>query len=55
MLVLGAAYAPHLITVFGLTERAVPASRLADPMAFLTRGVAGGQALALSGRLAAAS
>ncbi|MFE6224543.1 MFS transporter [Streptomyces sp. NPDC057854] len=52
--VLGAAYAPHLITVFALTERAVPASRLAESMAFLTSGIVGGQALALalSGRLA---
>lgn len=54
VIVLGAAYAPHLITVFGLTERSVPASRLAEAMAFLTSGVVGGQAvaLALSGRLA---
>ncbi|WP_137995005.1 MFS transporter [Streptomyces vilmorinianum] len=54
VVVLGAAYAPHLITVFGLTERTVPASRLAESMAFLTSGVVGGQALALalSGRLA---
>ncbi|MFD9034032.1 MFS transporter, partial [Streptomyces sp. NPDC059567] len=54
VIVLGAAYAPHLITVFGLTERTVPASRLAESMAFLTSGVVGGQALALalSGRLA---
>ncbi|WP_426368861.1 MFS transporter [Streptomyces sp. E-08] len=52
--VLGAAYAPHLITVFGLTERTVPATRLAESMAFLTSGIVGGQALALavSGRLA---
>ncbi|MEU3398050.1 MFS transporter [Streptomyces filamentosus] len=52
--VLGAAYAPHLITVFALTERAVPAGRLAESMAFLTSGIVGGQALALalSGRLA---
>ncbi|MER5562917.1 MULTISPECIES: MFS transporter [unclassified Streptomyces] len=52
--VLGVAYAPHLITVFGLTERLVPAGRLAESMAFLTSGVVGGQALALalSGRLA---
>ncbi|MFF6901180.1 MFS transporter [Streptomyces hydrogenans] len=52
--VLGAAYAPHLITVFALTERTVPAGRLAEAMAFLTSGVVGGQALALalSGRLA---
>ncbi|MGW6568087.1 MFS transporter [Streptomyces sp. NPDC054975] len=46
--VLGAAYAPHLITVFGLTERTVPASRLAESMAFLTSGIVGGQALALA-------
>ncbi|MET9373712.1 MFS transporter [Streptomyces sp. NPDC002992] len=54
VIVLGAAYAPHLITVFGLTERIVPASRLAESMAFLTSGIVGGQALALalSGRLA---
>ncbi|MEU9703946.1 MFS transporter [Streptomyces sp. NPDC047981] len=54
VVVLGAAYAPHLITVFGLTERTVPAARLAESMAFLTSGVVGGQALALalSGRLA---
>ncbi|MEE1819412.1 MFS transporter [Streptomyces sp. NPDC090082] len=54
VVVLGAAYAPHLITVFGLTERTVPASRLAESMAFLTSGVVGGQAVALavSGRLA---
>ncbi|MFJ2788199.1 MULTISPECIES: MFS transporter [unclassified Streptomyces] len=54
VVVLGAAYAPHLITVFGLTERAVPATRLAESMAFLTSGVVAGQALALafSGRLA---
>ncbi|MET9435681.1 MFS transporter [Streptomyces sp. NPDC006551] len=54
VIVLGAAYAPHLITVFGLTERTVPASRMAESMAFLTSGIVGGQALALalSGRLA---
>ncbi len=54
VVVLGVAFAPHLITVFGLTERAVPASRLAESMAFLTSAVVGGQALALalSGRLA---
>ncbi|MFG3042127.1 MULTISPECIES: MFS transporter [unclassified Streptomyces] len=54
VIVLGAAYAPHLITVFGLTERTVPAGRLAESMAFLTSGIVGGQALALalSGRLA---
>ncbi|MCT9093429.1 MFS transporter [Streptomyces sp. ASQP_92] len=54
VVVLGVAYAPHLITVFGLTERLVPAGRLAESMAFLTSGIVGGQALALalSGRLA---
>ncbi|MBT2444294.1 MFS transporter [Streptomyces sp. ISL-36] len=54
VIVLGAAYAPHLITVFGLTEGTVPATRLAESMAFLTSGIVGGQAvaLALSGRLA---
>ncbi|MFI9114190.1 MFS transporter [Streptomyces venezuelae] len=54
VVVLGAAYAPHLITVFGLTERWVPAPRLAESMAFLTSGIVAGQALALavSGRLA---
>ncbi|MFG2139764.1 MFS transporter [Streptomyces sp. NPDC048650] len=53
---LGVAFAPHLITVFALTERAVPAHRLAESMAFLTSAVVGGQALALaaSGRLAEA-
>ncbi|MCX2184767.1 MFS transporter [Streptomyces sp. SKN60] len=54
VVVLGVAYAPHLITVFGLTERTAPPARLAECMAFLTSGVVGGQAvaLALSGRLA---
>lgn len=54
VVVLGAAYAPHLITVFGLTERTVPATRLSESMAFLTSGIVAGQALALalSGRLA---
>ncbi|MBT2508733.1 MFS transporter [Streptomyces sp. ISL-98] len=54
VVVLGVAYAPHLITIFGLTERIVPESRMAESMAFLTSGVVGGQALALalSGRLA---
>ncbi|MEU3691746.1 MFS transporter [Streptomyces narbonensis] len=54
VVVLGAAYAPHLITVFGLTERTVPAARLSESMAFLTSGIVAGQALALavSGRLA---
>ncbi|GHA99303.1 MFS transporter [Streptomyces chryseus] len=54
VIVLGVAYAPHLITIFGLTTRIVPENRLAESMAFLTSGVVGGQALALavSGRLA---
>ncbi|GAA2669798.1 MFS transporter [Streptomyces lunalinharesii] len=54
VVVLGVAFAPHLITLFGLTERLVPAARLAESMAFLTSAVVGGQAvaLALSGRLA---
>ncbi|MEV0372185.1 MFS transporter [Streptomyces sp. NPDC050636] len=54
VVVLGVAFAPHLITLFGLTERVVPATRLAESMAFLTSAVVGGQALALaaSGRLA---
>lgn len=52
--VLGVAYAPHLITVFGLTERAVPPTRLAEAMAFATSAIVGGQALtvAVTGRLA---
>ncbi|MEU6506352.1 MFS transporter [Streptomyces sp. NPDC046942] len=51
--VLGLAYAPHLITVFGLTERAVPPARLAEAMAFATSALVGGQALsiAVTGRL----
>ncbi|MFE7779735.1 MFS transporter [Streptomyces nigrescens] len=54
VVVLGAAFAPHLITLFGLTERLVPAGRLAESMAFLTSAIVGGQALSLavSGRLA---
>ncbi|WEB39840.1 MFS transporter [Streptomyces yunnanensis] len=54
VVVLGVAFAPHLITLFGLTERLVPATRLAESMAFLTSAVVGGQAVALavSGRLA---
>ncbi|MGW7414855.1 MFS transporter [Streptomyces sp. NPDC054863] len=57
VLVLGVAYAPHMITLFGLTERLVPANRLAESMAFLMSGIVGGQALALalSGRLAESS
>ncbi|MCF3144451.1 MFS transporter [Streptomyces platensis] len=56
VVVLGAAFAPHLITLFGLTERLVPPGRLAESMAFLTSAVVGGQALSLaaSGRLAEA-
>ncbi|MEU8785981.1 MFS transporter [Streptomyces sp. NPDC048637] len=56
VVVLGAAFAPHLITLFGLTERLVPAGRLAASMAFLTSAIVGGQALSLaaSGRLAEA-
>uniref|UniRef100_UPI00131D3BC7 MFS transporter n=1 Tax=Streptomyces bicolor TaxID=66874 RepID=UPI00131D3BC7 len=52
--VLGVAYAPHLITVFGLTERVVPPARLAEAMAFATSALVGGQALAVAvtGRLA---
>jgi len=47
--VLGVAYAPHLITVFGLTERAAPPTRLAEAMAFATSALVGGQALAVAG------
>ncbi|WP_345523626.1 MFS transporter [Streptomyces echinatus] len=52
--VLGSAYAPHLITVFGLLERAVAPSRLAETMGAATSAVVGGQALAVAvcGRLA---
>ncbi|MFF0731820.1 MFS transporter [Streptomyces chartreusis] len=52
--VLGVAYAPHLITVFGLTERVVPPVRLAEAMALATSALVGGQALAVAvtGRLA---
>jgi MFS family permease len=46
--VLGVAYAPHLITVFGLTERAVPPARLAEAMAVATSAIVGGQALAVA-------
>ncbi|KOV69288.1 MFS transporter [Streptomyces sp. MMG1121] len=51
--VLGVAYAPHLITVFGLIERAVPPTRLAEAMAVATSALVGGQALsvAVTGRL----
>ncbi|WP_256339280.1 hypothetical protein [Streptomyces sp. 2224.1] len=56
VVVLGVAIAPHLLTVFGLTERLVPAGRPAESMAFLTSAVVGGQALSLAaaGRLAEA-
>ncbi|WP_443065365.1 MFS transporter [Streptomyces sp. NBC_00536] len=52
--VLGAAYAPHLITAFALTERAVAPGRLAESMAFAASSLVAGQAaaLAVSGRLA---
>ncbi|QWA26449.1 MFS transporter [Streptomyces sp. JCM17656] len=46
--VLGVAYAPHLITVFGLTERVVPPARLAEAMALATSALVGGQALAVA-------
>ncbi|MFD5417671.1 MFS transporter [Streptomyces sp. NPDC127069] len=54
--VLGAAYAPHLITAFALTERVVAPSRLAESMAFAASSLVAGQAVALavSGRLAEA-
>ncbi len=57
VVVLGVACAPHMITIFGLTERAVPAGGLAESMAYLMSGIVGGQALALalSGRLAESS
>lgn len=52
--VLGVAYAPHLITVFGLAERVVPPARLAEAMALATSALVGGQtlAVAVTGRLA---
>lgn len=52
--VLGAAYAPHLITAFALTERAVEPARLAEATAFAASALVAGQAAALaaSGRLA---
>ncbi|MFJ9945380.1 MFS transporter [Streptomyces erythrochromogenes] len=52
--VLGAAYAPHLITAFALTERAVEPARLATSMAFAASSLVAGQAVALvvAGRLA---
>ncbi|MFD8981211.1 MFS transporter [Streptomyces sp. NPDC059564] len=54
--VLGAAYAPHLITAFALTERVVEPARLAEAMAFAASSLVAGQAVALavSGRLAEA-
>ncbi|MFF3859077.1 MFS transporter [Streptomyces sp. NPDC002209] len=52
--VLGAAYAPHLITAFALTERVVEPARLAEATAFAASSLVAGQAAALaaSGRLA---
>ncbi|MDQ8703686.1 MFS transporter [Streptomyces sp. LHD-70] len=52
--VLGAIFAPNLITGFGLTERAVPRERLAEGMTFASSAFVGGQAvtLAVAGRLA---
>ncbi|MGW7440134.1 MFS transporter [Streptomyces sp. NPDC054849] len=52
--VLGAAYAPHLITAFALTERAVEPARLSASMAFAASCLVAGQAtaLVLCGRLA---
>ncbi|MEU6658388.1 MFS transporter [Streptomyces sp. NPDC046821] len=52
--VFGAAFAPNLITGFGLTERAVPGERLAEGMTFAASAFVGGQAvtLAVAGRLA---
>ncbi|MEV6838196.1 MFS transporter [Streptomyces sp. NPDC051133] len=52
--VLGVTYAPHLVTVFGLLERAVAPSRLAEAMGTATSALVGGQALsvAVTGRLA---
>ncbi|MFF5472057.1 MFS transporter [Streptomyces achromogenes] len=52
--VLGVACAPHLITVFGLLERSVAPSRLAETMGVATSALVGGQALAVAvtGRLA---
>ncbi|MEU9236533.1 MFS transporter [Streptomyces subrutilus] len=52
--VLGAAYAPHLITAFALTERVVEPARLAESTAFAASALVAGQALALplAGRLA---
>ncbi|MEV6113178.1 MFS transporter [Streptomyces sp. NPDC052109] len=52
--VLGVTYAPHLVTVFGLLERAVAPARLAEAMGTATSALVGGQALAVAvtGRLA---
>ncbi|MEU8838142.1 MFS transporter [Streptomyces roseus] len=54
VIVLGAAYAPHLITAFALTERVVEPARLAEAMAYAASSLVAGQAAALaaSGRLA---
>ncbi|WP_342777100.1 MULTISPECIES: hypothetical protein [Streptomyces] len=48
--------APHLITAFALTERAVAPARLAEATAWAASALVAGQAaaLALSGRLAEA-
>ncbi|MEV0091447.1 MFS transporter [Streptomyces sp. NPDC050738] len=50
---LGVAYAPHMITLFGMTERLVEPARLAESMAVLASCIVAGQALALAlaGRL----
>ena len=48
VIVLGGAYAPHLITLFGLTEQAAARRRLAEAMAYMTSAIVGGQALALA-------
>ncbi|MFD3539415.1 MFS transporter [Streptomyces sp. NPDC058662] len=52
--VLGAAYAPHLITAFALTERVVEPARLSAAMALAASSLVAGQAAALAvcGRLA---
>nr|WP_308409630.1 hypothetical protein [Streptomyces sp. A3M-1-3] len=54
VVVLGAAYAPHLITAFALIERAVDPGRLSEAMAYAASAIIGGMALAVafSGRLA---
>jgi MFS family permease len=54
---LGAGIAPHVITVFGLTERITPADRAAEAMTLLVSAVIVGNAAGamLGGRLADAS